>query len=67
MSRTAVTARLRQVGDLLANRGLVDKTTDMSAAAVTDRLRTLGALSDMCRRLGTAGKTLKNIRGTSDR
>jgi hypothetical protein len=48
----AVTARLQHVARLLADRGFVAKGVDMSPRAITARLQTLGALSDMCRRLG---------------
>jgi hypothetical protein len=54
MRPEAVTARLREVGRLLRQRGLRRKGADMSAAAVTTRLKTLGSLSDACRRLGHA-------------
>jgi hypothetical protein len=50
----AVSARLRTVAELLSARGFVPKGVDMSAAAVTLRLRTLATLSDMCARLGRA-------------
>jgi hypothetical protein len=59
MRAPAVTARLREVGRLLAERGLVPKGVDMSPAQVTARLKTLGALSDMCRRLVRAGVGLR--------
>jgi hypothetical protein len=39
-------------------RGFIAKGVDLSSAAVTARLRTLAALSDMCRRLGTVGRGL---------
>jgi hypothetical protein len=51
MRPDAVTARLRTVAELLSMRGFVQKGVDMSAAAVTLRLRTLATLSDMCARL----------------
>jgi len=54
MSPAAVSARLRRVADLLDERGFLRKGVDMSAAAVTLRLRTMAALSDMCARLGRA-------------
>jgi hypothetical protein len=54
MSREGVSARLRKVAELLAARGFVPKGTDMGAAAVTRRLQTMAALSDMCARLGRA-------------
>jgi hypothetical protein len=59
MSPSAVTARLRELDRLLAQRGLRAKGVDMSSEAVTARLRALGALSDMCRRLVAAGKHLR--------
>jgi hypothetical protein len=58
MRPEAVTARLREVSRLLAERGLVVKEVDMSPAAISARLRTLGALSDMCRRLQAIGEKL---------
>jgi hypothetical protein len=54
MSREAIGARLRAVARLLGQRGFVDKGVDMSVAAVTMRLRTMAALSSMCRRLTKA-------------
>lgn len=54
MRTPAVTARLREMARLLAERGFVDKGVDMSRAAVTARLKTLSALSTMCLRLQTA-------------
>jgi hypothetical protein len=54
MSPKAVTARLREVAQLLDERGFVQKGVDMSAAAITLRLRTMATLSDMCARLGKA-------------
>ena len=54
MRPAAVTARLRQIGALLSERGLRPKGVDMSPASVTARLRALGTLSDACRRLGRA-------------
>jgi hypothetical protein len=59
MGAAAVTARLREVARLLAERGRVAKGVDMSPAQVTARLRTLGALSDMCRRLVEVGAPLR--------
>lgn len=55
----AVTARLRELARLLERRGFTTKGIDMSVTAVTGRLRALGALSDMCRRLGEAGRSLR--------
>lgn len=63
MSASAVTARLREVSRLLAERGFVSKGVDMSREAVTARLRTLGALSDMCRRLVEVGPRLGPLSG----
>jgi hypothetical protein len=54
MRAPAVTSRLREMARLLAERGFVDKGVDMSRVAVTDRLKTLSALSAMCLRLQTA-------------
>ena len=54
MRATAVTARLREMARLLAERGFVDRGVDMSRDAVTERLKTMSALSTMCLRLQTA-------------
>jgi len=54
MSPRAVSARLRRISDLLNQRGFVRKSADMSPNAVTLRLRSMAALSDMCARLGKA-------------
>jgi hypothetical protein len=54
MRPEAITARLRTVARLLAERGFVDKGVDMSCAAVTGRLKTMSALSSMCSRLQQA-------------
>jgi hypothetical protein len=54
MRPAAVTARLREIGRLLSERGLRPKGVDMTPASVTARLRALGSLSDACRRLGRA-------------
>ncbi len=51
MRAQAITSRLREAARLLAERGFVDKGIDMSRAAVTDRLKTMSALSSMCLRL----------------
>ena len=51
MDSASVTQRLRRVGELQRARGYVAKRVDMSAPAVTGRLRALAGLSDMCRRL----------------
>jgi hypothetical protein len=56
MSAAAVTDRLRELQRLFAEQGLRRKGVDVSVAGVTSRLRTLGALSDMCLRLAAAGK-----------
>jgi len=53
MNESAVTERLVTVSRLLSARGLVVKAVDMSAGAIAARLKTQGALSDMCRKLGT--------------
>jgi hypothetical protein len=63
MRPEAVTARLREMSRLLAERGFVAKGVDMSSPAVTARLKTLGALSDMCRRLGPVGSRLRDLPG----
>jgi hypothetical protein len=55
MSSSAVTLRLREIDRLLALQGVRSKGVDMSPAAVTARLRTLGSLSDMCLRLVEIG------------
>lgn len=55
-SPEGVTARLRELSRLLDARGFVAKGVDMSATAVTARLKILGGLSDMCRRLGAVGE-----------
>jgi hypothetical protein len=62
MSPEAVSARLREVADLLDARGFVHKGVEMSAAAVTQRLRTMAALSDMCARLGKAALVRRDDR-----
>ena len=54
MGAQAITARLRAVSRLLAERGFVDKGVDMSCVAVTRRLESMSALSSMCLRLGQA-------------
>lgn len=54
MRAQAITWRLREAARLLAERGFVDKGVDMSRTAVTDRLKTMAALSTMCLRLQTA-------------
>lgn len=61
MAASEVTARLREMARLLAERGFVRKGIDMSPPAITGRLRMLGALSDMCRRLGSAGRRLEPV------
>jgi hypothetical protein len=55
----AITARLRELARLLSARGFVSKDVDMSAAAITARVRTMASLSDMCRRLGAVGPRLR--------
>jgi hypothetical protein len=59
MSAAAVTARLREMARLLAVRGRVDKGVDMSPRQLTARIQTLGARSDMCRRLVKVGEPLR--------
>ena len=56
---SAVTARLQEVSRLLSERGFINKQVDMSAAALTARLRTMASLSDMCRRLVDVGDRLR--------
>jgi hypothetical protein len=58
MGAVAVSDRLRQVALLLQARGWSKKGVDMSPGAVTDRLRTVGALGDLCRRLAEIGERL---------
>jgi hypothetical protein len=58
MSAAGVSERLREVGRLLEQRGFVSKQVDMGPSAVTARLKTLGALADMCRRLAPIGAKL---------
>jgi len=53
-----VTARLREMSRLLAERGFVSKGVDMSPAAISARLRSWSALTEMCRRLAVAGNRL---------
>lgn len=60
-SQAVVTFRLRELARLLDARGFVTKGVDMSSAAVTARLRMLGALSDMCRRLVKVGERLRDV------
>jgi len=59
MHRNAVTARLREMARLSAQRGFVAKGVDMSSAAVSARLRTMASLSDLCRRLAPIGQHLR--------
>jgi hypothetical protein len=59
MDGAAITRRLRLTAELLRARGVVKKGVDMSPAAVTERLHTLAALSELCRRLTSAGETLR--------
>jgi hypothetical protein len=58
MSKSAVTSRLREVSRLLRESGFRSKATVMTKVAVTTRLKTMGALSDLCRRLGRVGEQL---------
>ena len=58
MSREAVSARLREMARLFAQRGFVSKSVDMSSAAVSARLRTMASLSELCRRLAPVGQRL---------
>ncbi len=62
MQATAVTLRLRTLAQLLQARGFVQKSVDMTPAAVTSRLRTMAALSEMCARLGKAKLVTSSIR-----
>jgi hypothetical protein len=59
MGPEAVTARLRRAAELLRARGMVARSVDMSPGAITGRLRTWGALSDMCHRLARLGAGLR--------
>jgi hypothetical protein len=59
MGAGPVTSRLREVARLLEGRGFITKGINMSAAAVTLRLRAMGSLSDMCRRLAPVGARLR--------
>ena len=54
MGREAVSARLRDLARLLDERGFLNKGIDMSRTAVTFRLQSMAALSNMCLRLGKA-------------
>jgi hypothetical protein len=54
MRPQAVTARLHTVARLLAEQGFIDKGVNMSPVAVTNRLKSMSALSSMCLRLRTA-------------
>jgi hypothetical protein len=54
MRPQAVTARLQTISRLLAERGFVDKGVDMSSVAVTQRLKSMAALSSLCLRLQKA-------------
>jgi hypothetical protein len=60
MRREAVSARLREMARLLAQRGFVSKGVDMSSAAVSARLRSMASLSDLCRRLAPIGQRLRS-------
>jgi hypothetical protein len=59
MSKEAVTGRLREAGRLSDERGFIRKGVDLSPAALASRLRMQGTLSDACRRLVAAGRTLR--------
>jgi hypothetical protein len=59
MHREAVSARLREMARLFAQRGFVVKGVDMSSAAVSARLRMMASLSDLCRRLAPIGQRLR--------
>ena len=59
MSREAVSAWLREMARLFAQRGFVSKGVDMSSAAVSARLRTMASLSELCRRLAPVGQRLR--------
>ena len=56
MRPATIAARLRELARQSDARGFIDKGVDMSARAVTARLRTLGALADMCQRLRQVGQ-----------
>jgi hypothetical protein len=59
MDAAAVTRRLRLVATLLRERGMTAKGVDMSPTAITSRLRTMSALSELCRRLVLTGEALR--------
>jgi hypothetical protein len=59
MSKSAVTCRLRELSRLLRERGFIPKAIVMTKEAVTTRLKMMGALSDLCRRLGRVGEQLR--------
>jgi hypothetical protein len=59
MTAAAVTDRLRGMSRQLEARGFIVKGPDMSPTAITQRLRALGSLSDMCRRLAAVGPRLR--------
>jgi hypothetical protein len=59
MGADAVGARLRQWSLLSQTLGPRPPQIDMSEDAIAARLRVLGSLSDMCRRLGVVGRALQ--------
>lgn len=59
MQSPAISARLREMSRLREQAGFIDKRPAMTADAITRRLRMLGALSDMCRRLAAVGARLR--------
>jgi hypothetical protein len=59
MGADAITARQREMARRLEVRGFVAKGVDMSATAIGARLRAIGSLSDMCRRLAPVGARLR--------
>lgn len=63
MSGAAIAGRLRELARLRALGATPPPRIDMSATGLTARLRVLGALSDMCRRLGAVGATLVSAEG----
>lgn len=56
MDPAAITDRLRHVAQLLREKGWSKKGVDLSSSAVSERLRTMGSLSDLCRRLMLVGQ-----------
>ncbi|MEY4583311.1 MAG: hypothetical protein RL701_8014 [Pseudomonadota bacterium] len=57
MSKAAVTARLKLVGELsdLTPERRLDAKLDMSSAGITARLKEVASLLELCRKLEQAG------------